>query len=788
MGRTGLFAYMLRFNRLNPRALFNKTQLCPGESTTIGIAPGFLAYQWRKNGVDIAGTGNSITVSYDNIGSYSVRAQTAAQGWSEWSPAPLVISAKPASPQQTISMPALATNVLPAPNGATNVAMSVPAGMESYEWIRTGTTTVISTTNTLTASTLGGYVVRVKAPNYCVGTYSDTFRIINANAANGPDGINNLIVSATSKTSVSLSWSQNTAAAYNEKYFEIYRAASAGGAYTLIGKNAADVLTFTDNNLVPGTNYFYVIRPVNDNAAGPVSAEVKGTTAGDATPPTIPVLTLGSIGNTFGYLSWTASTDDAGLAGYEIYANGVLKTTVAANVTKTMVSGLAEGTFYNFYVKAKDAAGKLSGQSNQVTAKTLKANLSYKYYQGTWSALPNFANLTAVKSGKTAIVDLVPVPSGRTTNYGFLWTGYIHIPVDGNYTFATGSDDGSKLYFNRTYSNSATATVNNDGAHGEQIVSGTVTNLTAGVYPIAITFFQATGGAAMNVYWTNTTLGVTQQVIPAQYYMDTVTNTGSTTIPTAPSALTAAANGWSKINLSWTDNSSNETGFEVHRSATSGGIYTIVGSVAAGIKVFTDTALTENTRYYYKVRAIGQYGESAFTAVANALTGLKPTPPAVPTGFLATALSPAVVKLQWADASTNESGFEIYRSFNDQNNYSLIKTVAANTVTVNDSALSANTVVWYRVRAIGEGGPSAYATADSAKTLSNPPVLVPVDNQSVRYGTTHNITLSATDPDNDPITYQLLNAPAFLTLSATPEPHLVAAPSSPISGTIIISG
>ncbi len=770
------FGYLKRAHRLLPMALFQKTSLCAGESTTIGISPGFLAYQWRKDGVDIAGTGNSIVVN--STGSYSVRAQT-AEGWTEWSPTPLVITAGAATTAPIISATVLSTNVFPAPNGATNVALQVPAGMEAYEWIKTGTTTVLSTTNTFTASAVGGYVARSKAANLCISAYSDTFRIVNANGANGPDPISGLIVSAFTKTSLTLNWAQNAAAPFNEKYFEIYRSATAGGPYTLVAKNAADVLTYTDNNLTPGTNYFYIVRPVNDNAAAAVSVEVKGTTTGDATPPTIPTnLTVLSTGNTFVYLQWNAATDDAGITGYEIYANGVLQTTVSGTTTKTQLTGLSESTFYNIYVKAKDASGKLSGASNQVTTKTLKANLTYKYYQGTWSQLPNFANLTPNKTGKTVIPDLTPVPSNRTTNYGFLWTGYIHIPVDGNYTFATGSDDGSKLYFNKAYSHTTTATVNNDGLHGESIVSGTVNNLTAGVYPIAITFFQQGGGSAMKVYWTNTTLGVTQQLIPGGYFMDTVSTSG-TSLPAAPSGLTAAANGWSKINLAWTDNSNNETGFEVYRSATSGGTYQIVGTVAANIKAYTDTALNQTTIYYYRVRAIGTYGESAMSNTANATTGAKPVPPAAPTGFLATALSTTVVKLQWTDASNNESGFEVYRSLNDENNYSLLKTTAANTVTVNDSTLAANTIAWYRVRSIGEGGPSAYATADSAKTLSNPPVLSNIPSQSIRHSITTSIAVQATDPDGDPITYTLLNAPAFITAVADPgNVHLSATPQA----------
>lgn len=68
-------------------------------------------------------------------------------------------------------------------------------------------------------------------------------------------------------------------------------------------------------------------------------------------------------------LSWTASTDNVGVTGYDVYANNVLKATVAG--TSTTVQGLASSTTYNFHVIAKDAAGNSSPQSNTATETTL---------------------------------------------------------------------------------------------------------------------------------------------------------------------------------------------------------------------------------------------------------------------------------------------------------------------------------------------------------------------------------------------------------------------------------
>ncbi|HWV65961.1 hypothetical protein, partial [Chitinophaga sp.] len=238
--------FMLRANRLNPYPLYGSSTFCPGQTITIGIAPGFQQYEWQKDGATIStGTSNSIVVT--TPGSYRVRGQL-PNGWTGWSPVPLAISYKPASPKQTITTsPALASNVLPAPDGATSITMQVPSGLVSYEWIRGGSATVLSTTNTLTTSTPGAYVVRVTTQGNCIGTYSDTFRVINSTGVNGPDAISSLAVNSFTKTQIVLSWTENATPAYNEKYFEVYRATQAGGPYVLVGRNNANVVTFTDN-------------------------------------------------------------------------------------------------------------------------------------------------------------------------------------------------------------------------------------------------------------------------------------------------------------------------------------------------------------------------------------------------------------------------------------------------------------------------------------------------------------------------------------------------------------
>jgi hypothetical protein len=90
--------------------------------------------------------------------------------------------------------------------------------------------------------------------------------------------------------------------------------------------------------------------------------------------------------------------------------------------------------------------------------------------------------------------------------------------------------------------------------------------------------------------------------------------------PTAPSSLTATADGGKqRVNLSWTDNSSNEDGFYIERSPDDTN-WTHLFSVAANVTAYEDTGLQSGTIYYYRVRAYNASGESANSSSANATT------------------------------------------------------------------------------------------------------------------------------------------------------------------------
>ncbi len=96
----------------------------------------------------------------------------------------------------------------------------------------------------------------------------------------------------------------------------------------------------------------------------------------------------------------------------------------------------------------------------------------------------------------------------------------------------------------------------------------------------------------------------------------TVTNN----LPTAPSTLTATAVSTSQINLSWNDNSSDESGFKIERKTGASGTYAQIAATNLNTKTYNNTGLSPSTTYYYRVRAYNNNGDSAYSNEASATT------------------------------------------------------------------------------------------------------------------------------------------------------------------------
>ncbi|MGE5180169.1 MAG: LamG-like jellyroll fold domain-containing protein [Bacteroidota bacterium] len=191
--------------------------------------------------------------------------------------------------------------------------------------------------------------------------------------------------------------------------------------------------------------------------------------------------------------------------------------------------------------------------------------------------------------------------------------------------------------------------------------------------------------------------------------------------PADPAGLAATAFSANRIDLTWTDNANNETGYEVERSTTGpGGPFSPLASLPANSVSTSDLALAPATEYCYRVRAVNGAGASGYTAAACATTQTSP-PPADPTSLTATAATPVEIDLAWTDNATDETGYEVERSTTGPGGpFTPLISLPANSVSYANTGLAAATSYCYRVRAVNGPLASGYATPACATTLSGP--------------------------------------------------------------------
>ncbi|WP_239123929.1 endo-1,4-beta-xylanase [Rhizocola hellebori] len=240
----------------------------------------------------------------------------------------------------------------------------------------------------------------------------------------------------------------------------------------------------------------YVAKPVY-NA---VHTALDGGTPGDTTPPSTPgTLTASGITSTSVNLAWGASTDNFGVTGYNIYRDGTLLNTVTT--TSTTVTGLTASTAYQFFVRARDAAGNLSPQSNTVSVTTAPGT-------GDTSppTTPGTLNSSAVTSTSVTLAWGASTDNVGVTGYNVFRNNALLTTVTTTSTTVTGLTPATAYQF----------FVQARDAAG---------NVSANSNTVSVTTSPGTGGgcsvaATVQTQWSN---GYVVQPI-------TVTNTGTSTI------------------------------------------------------------------------------------------------------------------------------------------------------------------------------------------------------------------------------------------------------------------
>ena len=263
-----------------------------------------------------------------------------------------------------------------------------------------------------------------------------------------------LSAAGTTSTSTTLSWSGATDNVGVTGY-DVYQGA------TLLGSTAATSTNVT--GLSASTTYTFTVKA--KDAAGNISAAsntVSVTTlasATDTTAPTAPTLAASGTTVSSTNLSWSGSTDNVGVTGYDVYKNSTLLGSTTS--TSYAVSGLSAATTYSFYVKAKDAAGNVSVASNSVSVTTLSntvtyctasanntsdekiGNVKFNTINNTSTGSAGYENFTSISTNVTrgTTYTLSITPSWTSTKYKEAYAVYIDYNGNGVFT-----DSGEKVY------------------------------------------------------------------------------------------------------------------------------------------------------------------------------------------------------------------------------------------------------------------------------------------------------------------------------------------------------
>jgi endoglucanase len=247
-----------------------------------------------------------------------------------------------------------------------------------------------------------------------------------------------------------------------------------------------------------------------------------------------------------------------------------------------------------------------------------------------------------------------------------------------------------------------------------------ITGANLGLHLASRTFFNKYVFASANshglkpVYWddsslTNNGMGLFDRTTAALVDTD-VSRTlfGGPALPPPPANVTASPDN-GQIIVSWSA-SSGAVSYNIFRSTASGGEGT--SPIASGIATtsYTNTGLTNGTRYYYTVAAVNGPAVSPQSAEASAIPVVPPVP-AAPTNLAVTGVASAQVGLSWT-ASANANNYAVKRSTTSGGPYGSAGSTAA--TSYNDTSVSNGVTYYYVVSASNSSGSSGNSNQVSA--------------------------------------------------------------------------
>ena len=263
----------------------------------------------------------------------------------------------------------------------------------------------------------------------------DTFSDLGSHTVSGgggnqdtqaPTAPTNLTASAVTETTLTLTWNASTDNVGVTGY-DVYR----NGVLITSTSTTSSAIT----GLTASTSYTFVVTAKDAANNTSANSNTVNVTTSDTTAPSAPSgLTASNTTQTSTDLSWTASSDNVSVTGYNVYKDGTFLATTTA--TSYNATGLTAATSYAFTVKAKDAANNISNTSNTASVTTQSSGgggnelFISEYVEGSSN---NKAIEIANFTGNT--VNLSGYSLKRNTNGGASWGSALNLSgqlTDGN--------------------------------------------------------------------------------------------------------------------------------------------------------------------------------------------------------------------------------------------------------------------------------------------------------------------------------------------------------------------
>jgi len=493
----------------------------------------------------------------------------------------------------------------------------------------------------------------------------------------GPDAPDNLTATVVSSSQINYTWRDNDNLSNETGY--ILKVATGSGGFQDIAAGSPGLTIYSLSTLTPNTTYHFIVCATN--AYGMSCSNVASATTFQTVPAAPTNLSAAAVSETQIYLTWTDNSDNESSFFVEqaLSADGPFTEIVGigSNGTYYPNTGLNPNMTYWYRVRASNDAGQ-SAYSNVASATTL-------------------LSISAPSNLSSSV--------GSSTQINVSWTD--------------NSTNEAGFSIERAASNGGPWTqIGSTGAN--------------------VTNYSNTGLSPNSVYWYRVRA---YNGNSTSNYSNVVSATTQDAAPIAPSNLTATAASSSQINLTWSDNSNNETGFYLEESTTGTGGWNQIAILSTNTSYYSVNGLSSATAYWFRIRAYGNAGISGYSNAASATTFT--APPAAPVNCAASGTSISQITVVWNDMSSNETGFSIERATAAAGPFSQIGTVNANQTNFNNTGLSGSTTYWYRVASYNAYGQSAYSNVASATTQAGAP------NAPTSLGAVANsrsqITLSWTD-------------------------------------------